>query len=177
MSQLNPESGLERALRELAPAPSTLDRDRLMYRAGQISCPQRSRAWPITTATLALMVVVLSALLVAQPAVEIREQIVYRDRPVDVPKPSPVPKPPAVDTPAEPKVPELAIEEATPDGSEFVYFRLHDQVLRWGPEALSSTSAETGPETLLAPITVDRAVGTRTAAKSPGVWNILRFFQ
>ena len=49
-----PERELEAALGGLSPAPPTLDRDRLMFRAGQASMRRRTRGWQGLAAALAL---------------------------------------------------------------------------------------------------------------------------
>lgn len=57
--ELNPaEQELERVLTGLKPATTRLDRDRLMFRAGQASVPRTSRAWPVLTGLLAGLVAV-----------------------------------------------------------------------------------------------------------------------
>jgi hypothetical protein len=82
MSQVpsDPElKAIESALGALAPAPSRLDRDRLMYRAGALSRPGTTRrgwAWPSIAALLALVVLGESLLLAARPRARVVERIV-----------------------------------------------------------------------------------------------------
>ena len=89
MSQepLNPDlAAVEAALASLAPRPSTIDRDRLMFLAGQ-AAKARDRArwlWPLSTAASLLVAVGLAALLVVRGEPQTVERIVY------VPHESPV---------------------------------------------------------------------------------------
>jgi hypothetical protein len=81
MSQepLNPDlAAVEKALASLAPRASTIDRDRLMFLAGQaVGTPPRTRwLWPLSTAASLLLAVSLVLLLVARPAQTV-ERIVY----------------------------------------------------------------------------------------------------
>lgn len=59
-------SALERALRELVPAPARLDVAQTMFRAGQAAASRSSpwrRVWPATTAVFALVSLALATLL------------------------------------------------------------------------------------------------------------------
>lgn len=82
MSQepLNPDlAAIEAALASLAPRPSTLDRDRLMFLAGQ-TARARDRTgwlWPLSTAASLLLAVSLAALLVVRGQPPAIEQIVH----------------------------------------------------------------------------------------------------
>jgi hypothetical protein len=89
MSQepLNPDlAAVETAMASLAPRPSTIDRDRLMFLAGQAT-RGRDRAgwlWPLSTAASLMVAVGLVALLVVRGEPQTVERIVY------VPSESPV---------------------------------------------------------------------------------------
>ncbi len=109
-------AALEAALRALPPAPAGLDRDRLMFQAGQSRRPRTGWLWPAAAAALALLSVGLGTALMLHPAPEPVVQVVY------VPAPSP-------DVSASP-----AGENDTPDGAN--YFRLRDQVLSRGLDSL-----------------------------------------
>jgi hypothetical protein len=75
-------AAVEAALTSLSPAPSTLDRDRVMYLAGQAS-GRRQRAsraswlWPCTTAATVLVACTLGVLLAGRSQPQMVERIVY----------------------------------------------------------------------------------------------------
>jgi hypothetical protein len=93
-----PLDSVEEALAGFTPAPPQVDRDRLMFLAGQASCsplaPQadtvsriertsqktRRWLWPASTAALAATSLALAVALLVRPTPQ--PQIVYRDRPV-----------------------------------------------------------------------------------------------
>jgi hypothetical protein len=85
---------VENALRELTPSLGQLNRDRLMYLAGQASAlnsPQsvpRQIAWPLATAALTLISLTLGGFLIFTQRGG--ERIVYVDRPTTVPSPTTV---------------------------------------------------------------------------------------
>ena len=55
LDEHDPEiAGLEAALAALVPMPGRVNRDALLFRAGQLSVRGRGGAWPYTTAALAL---------------------------------------------------------------------------------------------------------------------------
>jgi hypothetical protein len=128
---------LETSLRALAPAPASLDRDRLMYRAGQASAPRRG-FWPLLATLSTLAACVLGVLLLQRPEPPTVKQIVY------VPVETPAPETPAptelVDVPAESSPSWLA-----PSRSR----RLEEQILRWELDGLPAA----------APITTGRPSG------------------
>lgn len=73
-------NAVEAALTALKPATGGLDRDQLMYRAGQESMRGRPWLWPGVTAALTVAVAVLGTLLAARPA--LREVVhVYVESP------------------------------------------------------------------------------------------------
>jgi hypothetical protein len=82
MSQFpnDPElTAIESALGRLIPAPSRLDRDRLMFQAGAVSKRGSGRsgwAWPSAAAALAAVVVCESMLLAMRPAPRVVERLV-----------------------------------------------------------------------------------------------------
>ena len=61
-------AALEDALAALAPAPVTLDRDRLMFRAGQAVSSRGRWIWPASTAALTVAASVLGLLLAFRPS-------------------------------------------------------------------------------------------------------------
>ena len=83
MSRHQPEKDvkeLEAALVALVPAAPAIDRDRLMFRAGQASARSQPRLWQVSTAALALLSAGLIATLVLGPAAEpvVKVDIPYR---------------------------------------------------------------------------------------------------
>ena len=144
-----PLTELENALKALTPAPAALDRDRLMFRAGQTSQAHRGLLWKCTAGMFASVSLVLVLILALRPPAQ--ERIVYRDRPVPSPEHSPAPKnqepPPSSDA-----VPTVAPDTAVP---ALAYYRLQQQVNRFGVEALPPVS-DPGAPTNEPPVTVPR---------------------
>ncbi len=131
---------LEQALVALRPV-GDLDRDRLMFRAGQASVPRRSPAWPWATAALGLFALALGGLEVARLAGPPRERVVFVQ--VQPPAVAPPEEPSSLPTPAA-----LASAEdgPTPPGD---YLKLRDQVVRWGAVSLpSAPPVSARPDTL-----------------------------
>jgi len=123
---LRPElSAVEAALASLAPRSSGLDRDRLMYLAGQAAGLKTARRrpaawlWPCATAASLLLAAVLG-LRGPRPG----EQVA--SRPVEVTPPAPAIEKPRQSDPNE-------------------YFRLRELVLRHGVEALPDARPENLP--------------------------------
>jgi len=146
--------GLEAALAALVPTPGRIDRDTLLFRAGQVSVGRRDWIWPGATATLAVMVLVLGGMLVFRPGPATVERIVY----VQIKEPaSPVREPadpPVAIAPGSPE--EVA---AAPRQSGMTYLDLERQVLRWGMEGLPE--APQGPSSSGPPLTRDRLVNAQ----------------
>ena len=72
-------TAIESALRALVPSQSALDRDRLMFRAGQASARSRFLtrwAWPSIAATLAIVAAGEGALLATRPEPRVVERLV-----------------------------------------------------------------------------------------------------
>ncbi len=129
-SELN---ALEAALGSLRPARNPIDRDRVMYRAGQASASatRNPRAWPAVAASLALVALGEGALLARRPPARIVERVVV------VRDPTPAPAPP---------VPALAVRPPAPsaDPSPWLGRTAHDrragQVFRYGLDGLPGPS-------------------------------------
>jgi hypothetical protein len=128
----NPElTALEAALGSLAPLPGQIDRDRLMFRAGQQIARRPGWLWPSATIVLACFSVTLAAILVLRPAPAPVERIVY------LPAPEQPPGPPAPDVLASPAEAGLSsAEEMTSSGPAGNYYQLQKQMLRWGLDGL-----------------------------------------
>lgn len=125
-------TALEAALTGLKPAPSGLDRELLMFRAGQQSKRRRQGLWQGATATLAVAVVVLGTLLVHRPTIR---EIVQ----VEVEKPAPalavtMPEPEPADIQPLPLPRELPVVRGD-------YLRLREEMLhgRTGPVSAAPT--------------------------------------
>jgi len=133
----NPEiEATARALRELQPVSAAVNRDAIMYRAGQASAARRQWFWPAATATMMLVAICLGAVLAMHSPMAAQERIVY----VYVPQSTEFPSPLAG----------AAYEQVNPAGSEaqarlassepatspISYVLLREQVSRHGVDAL-----------------------------------------
>lgn len=131
-------AGLEASLKELAPAPAHLDRDRLLFRAGQLSA-RRGWGWPAAAAALAVLAGTLATGLVLRPEPRHTVETITRivPRPLPLPRQAPPESPAPAPAPSEPAPPEVVARAPLPDG----YLRLREQVLRWGADALPGPPA------------------------------------
>ncbi len=123
---------IEAALGSLVPARSRIDRDLVMFRAGQAAVrPSRlgRQAWRLIAASLALIALCEGILLAHRPRPQIvKEMVVVRE-------PAPAPVVPAVEQ-SVPEVPvSLPIERSLSLG-QTAYERLAAQVLRYGLDGL-----------------------------------------
>jgi hypothetical protein len=133
-------AGLEAALAALAPKPGRIDRDALLFRAGQVSVRTRGWTWPCAAAGLGLLAISLGAVLAFRPAPAPEIRIVYRT--VKEP-PAPSEREPITAPPGKPTVaqqPTNADERQSP----MSYLDLERQVVRWGLDGVPAT-----PETSL----------------------------
>jgi hypothetical protein len=132
-------AALETALGSLAPRPGVVDRDALLFRAGQASL-RRCWAWPAATALLAVLSAALGAGLLLRPAPQVTERIVY----VPVPEPA-APTPRAADTPlaAAPR------PGSKLDDDDFQAkvdsLKLRNRVMSFGVEVLPKPPPPSGP--------------------------------
>jgi hypothetical protein len=127
-------NALEAGLRQLAPRAPTLDRDALMFRAGRASAP-RGWAWPLAAAASTLVAVALGMALALRPDPPTSVRVVQ----VPAPEPAPSPGPEPVSPPA----PTVSGDSWSPESSR--YFRLQEQVLRWGLDGLPPLPPATAP--------------------------------
>jgi len=82
-------AAVEAALASLSPAPSTVDRERMMYLAGRASAavgsPRRpartGRLWPLATAASTLLAVTFGALLLVRGSPPVETRVVYVEAP------------------------------------------------------------------------------------------------
>lgn len=132
-------------LRSIAPARSRLDRDRVMFLAGQASrpAPRGRRFWPAAAACLGLIASAEAALLAHRPEPRVVEKIVVVREPA-----APIPGADEVDRVPEP-LPVLA--GIDPSLGRSARDRMAGQVLRYGLDGLPApptgrwADAETGP--------------------------------
>jgi len=123
-NKLNPiQQELENALSSLKPAALNLDRDKLMFRAGQSSARRQNFAWPAVAVLLAVM---LGASLLYRPPAQ-TERIVY------------VPQPATPDN----TYSSLMVETERPPRSA-QYIHLRDKILAEGMDALPESTGSTG---------------------------------
>jgi hypothetical protein len=126
-------ASLRDALARLRPAPDPIDLGRLLFRAGQASVPRRGWAWPCATAASALLAAALGAGLLLRPAPPTVEHIVVVH---DQPPPAPTPEPAAREQPVLPAVARATPEDTDRGQGAGDYFRLREQVLARGADAL-----------------------------------------
>ncbi len=127
-------TAIESALRALVPSRSALDRDRLMFRAGQVSARSRLLtrwAWPSIAAALAIVAAGEGVLLATRPEPRVVERLVI----VREPAASPIAGPePVVILRENPPIPSADLEPSWPMASDLL--RLRRQVLRFGIDGL-----------------------------------------
>ncbi len=134
-------TAIEAALGSLVPARSQIDRDLVMFRAGQASVrPSRSghRAWTAFAASLAIVALGEGVMLAHRPPPQIVKEVVV------IREPAPIPiKPPSEQNVAKLPV-SLPIERSLSLG-QTAYERLTAQVLRYGLDGLPSSSSMASP--------------------------------
>jgi hypothetical protein len=126
-------SAIEAALGALVPARSQIDRDRLMFRAGQAAArpsPSGRRAWIATAASLALVALGEAALLAHRPPPRVVERVIV------VREPAPV-APPDDRIVAEKPAPRPAAHPLSLGNT--AYERLASQVIRYGLDGLPAS--------------------------------------
>jgi hypothetical protein len=129
---------LERLLASLSPRPANLDRDRLLFRAGQES-RRRHWVWRMATLGVAGACVCLTLMIVLRPAPEPLVRIVKEQVVVYVPAPES-----QASVAMAPQSP-VAYAPGSPDGMKaqaMSYWQMHQQALRFGVDGLPSSAAE-----------------------------------
>lgn len=130
-------SDLEKLLAALPPRPAALDRDRLLFRAGQVSM-KRNKLWPLATITLSLSTACLALLLVLQPLPRTEVRFVK----VKVPVPVPVAPATSDETVASAPQRALSVDQSTEAPAPTTsYWRLQQQAFRFGVDSLPSNAA------------------------------------
>lgn len=139
-------AALEKSLTALVPVPGRIDRDQLLFRAGQASVRTRSGLWPGTTAFLAVLVCALGTVLALRPAPQPMERIVYKSVPQS-------------ETPSEPTRSAIVssssrgtVSSIGDDGNLWVgageYLQQRNQAIRWGVESLPPAPSMASSQTL-----------------------------
>jgi hypothetical protein len=131
-------SRLANSLADLQPRARPLDRDTLMFRAGQASVPRAGWQWPLVASLSSVLAVVFGAALLlraaAGPAYQPVGSPVPASRSLHFPVPTvPSPAPPEETPLASPYGP--AREPAAPRQAQ-----LQEQLLRWGLDGLPPAS-------------------------------------
>lgn len=140
---------IEAALGSLAPAPSRLDRDLVLFRAGQArpvrSRPTSSRLWPALAASLAALAIVQGVMLAARPGPRVVERIVYIATPA-APSVSQTPAPAVAEAESQAGPPAEVMILSRADGRRrapestwpefFHYLQMRQDILKGGVDAL-----------------------------------------
>jgi hypothetical protein len=137
-------NAIEAALGSLEPARSRIDRDLVMFRAGQASVrPSRwgRRAWNAIAASLALVALGEGVLLARRPPSRIVKEVVVVREPA--PTPAPV-VPPLEQSVAE--APESFSSERSLSLGQTAYERRVAQVLRYGLDGLPASPRFASPD-------------------------------
>jgi hypothetical protein len=148
----------EDVLASLAPRPGQIDRDRLMYCAGQRSASHRRWIWPVATFTLGVGTAVLGLASLARPVAQPIERIVY----VNAPGPDA-----AKSDASSEMLHAISKDNRPPIAERDDYLRLRQQALRWGIENLPALPA--APVVHALPMNIDRLLDINpTSTDGPG---------
>ena len=151
MSQTN--SDLEKALQALTPAAPALDRDRLMFLAGQAGARRAGLGWKLTSGLFAAASVLLAVLLVLRPPQEFRVVVQLSPFPKDSPAEKLQEDPPSADP----------VPVRAPESRDLAVYHLRQQIMRFGVESLPAPS-DPGAPTNEPPLTIDRGKMSPTAS-------------
>jgi hypothetical protein len=150
-------SDLEKLLAALPPRPTTLDRDHLLFRAGQASM-RRSWIWPFVAVVMSATAGCLAMFLVLRPPPEPVVQIVRVQVPVVQAKDSD-----AIEQP-EARSPAASGYHAQPLSPTLSYWRMQQQALRFGVEGLPSAASDVD-ETPSGPATANTEISAGSRPK------------
>jgi hypothetical protein len=134
-------NNLGRQLRGLTPRPCPINRDAVMFRAGQASMP-RNWLWPVATALSTCLAITFGAALLVQPAFEHRVEVAPPWKP-DLPNyratvPGAIPSDGPGEAPGEGPA---ATEDDVWPAPQTGYFHAENKVLRWGLDGIASPPA------------------------------------
>ncbi len=146
-------SGLESKLAALAPPPSRLDRDQLMFQAGRQQI-HGGRLWPAVSAFLGAATLALLVMVLHRPTPEMMERVVYVS---PAPKAAALPRPKPAPDPVQPSL-AASVEMADDLPFRNPRLELEDQLLRWGLDALPDVACNEPSK----PLTLDSLLGTPT---------------
>src|SRR5262245_30916422 len=122
---------VEATLAALTPQPGLINRDQLLFRAGQASVARRNWLWPTATAALALAMTILAGALLLRPAPAPVENIVYVH--LRSAEPSTPDTPEQAPAPQVASLPSPALDQPPTPAS---YLKLRERVVRGGTAAL-----------------------------------------
>ncbi|SRR6266478_3276557 len=126
-------AALEKSLSALVPAPGRIDRDQLLFRAGQASARRPQRLWPCAMALVSVIAVGLGLALMIRPEPRVIERVVFV---------SPESQAPASGSTGSTPLPNAtAVQNKTESSRELWvssagYVQQRDQAIRWGVDAL-----------------------------------------
>jgi hypothetical protein len=174
MSTSDPKlAALEKSLSALVPVPGRIDRDQLLFRAGQASVRPRLWLWPAATALSMVVTAVLGTVLALRPAPATVERVVYE--PLHQPTPELSPSMAQSGT----STSNAQVDSSTKDGenwwaSSAEYIKERNLAIRWGAESLppgpSIASASQTP-------TVESLLGLPERKFEPAKLFPLKFYQ
>ena len=131
-------AALEKSLSALIPAAGRIDRDQLLFRAGQASMQRQRWLWPSATALLTLVAVGLGIALTLRPTSPVVERVVY----------VPAGLPASHSDSTESVSPSISSQPRTSSGQDIAwgggssaYLHDRDQAIRWGVETLPQSPA------------------------------------
>jgi len=160
--------GLEAALAALAPMPGRIDRDALLFRAGQLSLRRGRWAWPGVAAALGVVALTLGVVLALRPTPTTVERVVY----IRIKEPSP-PAPQVREPDVPPPEPKSIAPVATAARqAPMNYLELERQVFRWDMDGMPATLEALSPSG--PPLTRDRPFSAPAAPPTFAIFFDLR---
>jgi hypothetical protein len=129
-------AALEKSLSALIPAAGRIDRDRLLFCAGQASVKGRVWLWPSATALSAVVAVGFGIALLMRPT-SLVERVVY----VSPEPPASLPASGHSGAPSTFSQPEVSTRQDVAWGGSSAYLHDRDQAIRWGVDALPPSPA------------------------------------
>jgi hypothetical protein len=140
-------AALEKSLSALVPLPGRIDRDQLLYRAGQASARSRTWLWPTTTTFFAVLAAILGSAVAVQTKPTPVERIVYV--PIPQPSPSKTDSPSQGDMVLASRANSSRLETDDVRTGSVAYLKELNFAVRWGADALptppSMGSSEESP--------------------------------